>query len=196
MMSSVQIFSQLLVLLGVVVGAGGSYLTTSATERARWKRALDTRWDDRRVEAYASYAQSVKRTIIIAQRIAAGRGLSTDSEPLAPTQVSLDLLEATEAERASQWETVLLLGHPATVAAARDWHEHAWRLQAYARALLTGSASAWEEARTATDVARARFYESARSDLQVSSGSLPDRGESHDTRVRRLGLAASDDVDE
>lgn len=147
MMSSVQIFSQLLVAPGVVVGAGGSYLTTSATERARWNRVLDSRWDDRRVEAYASYAQSVKRTIIVAQRIAAGRGLSTDSEPLPPTQVSLDLLEAAEAERASQWKTVLLLGHPTTVAAARDWHEHAW-LQAYASALLRGSASVWEEART------------------------------------------------
>ena len=186
MMSSVQLLNQLLVLLGVIVGALGSYLTTSATERARWKRAQDSRWDDRRVEAYASYAQSVKRMIIIAQRIAAGRGLWADSEALAPTQVNLDLLAAAEAERASQWETVLLLGHPKTVAAARNWHEHAWRLELYARALLTGSASDWQEARTATDVARATFYESARSDLRVSGGSLPGSGDSHDTRVQRI----------
>jgi hypothetical protein len=38
MMSSVQLLNQLPVLLGVIVGALGSYLTTSATERARWKR--------------------------------------------------------------------------------------------------------------------------------------------------------------
>src|SRR5690348_4994172 len=120
MMSSVQLSNQLLVLLGVVIGALGSYLTTSATERARWKRALDSRWDGRRVEAYASYAQSVKRMIMIASRISAGRGLWSDTEPLAPTQVNLDLLAAAEAERASQWETVLLLGHPKTVAAARN----------------------------------------------------------------------------
>ena len=74
MMSSVQLLNQLPVLLGVIVGALGSYLTTSVTERARWKRALDSRWDDRRVEAYASYGQSVKRMIMIASRIAAGRG--------------------------------------------------------------------------------------------------------------------------
>jgi hypothetical protein len=59
----VQLINQVAVLLGVIIGALGSYLTTAATERARWKRALDSRWDDRRVEAYASYAQSVKRMI-------------------------------------------------------------------------------------------------------------------------------------
>jgi hypothetical protein len=179
-MSSVQLLNQLPVLLGVIIGALGSYLTTSAIERARWKRALDSRWDVRRVEAYASYGQAVKRMILIASRIAAGRDLGSDTEPLAPTQVNLDLLAAAEAERASQWETVLLLGHPKTVAAARNWHQHAWRLEAYARALTTGDASEWREVRTATDVARAAFYESARSDLQVEGGSLPFTEDPHD----------------
>lgn len=196
MMSFVQFLNQLLVLLGVIVGALGSYLTTSVTERARWKRAFDTRWDDRRVEAYAAYGQSVKRMIVIASQIAAGRDFWADAEPLAPTQVNLDLLAAAETERASQWETVLLLGHPKTVAAARNWHEHAWRLEAYARGRLTGSASDWQEARTATDAARAAFYESARSDLGVGSGSLPGSGGSHDARVQRLGFAAPDAADE
>ena len=180
-----QLLNQLPVLLGVIVGALGSYLTTAATERARWKRALDSRWDERRVEAYASYGQSVKRVIMIASRIAAGKDLGSDTEPLAPTQVNLDLLAAAETERASQWEAVLLLGHPKTVAAARNWHEHAWRLEAYARGRLTGSAAEWHEARAATDVARATFYESARNDLQVGSGSLP-VWEPNDVSARRL----------
>ena len=180
-----QLLNQALVLLGVIVGALGSYLTTAATERARWKRALDNRWDDRRVDAYASYAQSVKRMINIAGRIAAGRGLGGDDEPLAPTQENLDLLAAAEAERAGQWETVLLLGHPQTVVAVRNWHEHARRLEWYARARLTGSNSDWQTARAAVDVARHAFYESARGDLQVSGGSLPS-SEEHDTRVQRI----------
>ena len=185
MMSSVQLLNQLPVLLGVIVGALGSYLTTSATERARWKRALDTRWDDRRVDAYASYGQSVKRMIMIASRIAGGKDLGSDTEPLAPTQVNLDLLAAAEADRASQWETVLLLGHSKTVAAARNWHEHAWQLEAYARGSVTGSASDWRAVRAATDVARATFYEAARSDLQVSGGSLP-WSDSPETRGQRI----------
>lgn len=172
-------------LLGVIVGALGSYLGTVATERTRWKRAQDSRWDDRRVDVYAAYAQSVKRLINIAGRIAAGRGLGGDDEPLAPTQENLGLLAAAEAERARQWEAVLLLGHPETVAAGRNWHEHAWRLEWYARARITGSNSDWQAARTAVDVARHAFYEAARQDLRVVGGNLPSN-EDHDTRVRRI----------
>ena len=39
MMAFVQFLNQLLVLLGVIVGALSAYLTTSVTEHARWKRA-------------------------------------------------------------------------------------------------------------------------------------------------------------
>ena len=173
-------------LLGVIIGALASYLTTAATERARWKRALDSRWDDRRAGAYALYAQSVKEMINISGRIAVGRGLTgSDLESLAPTQENLDLLAAAENERARQWETVLLLGHPQTVAAGRNWHEHAWRLEAYARALLTENSLDWRATRDAVDVARDAFYEAARSDLQVTGGGLPSR-DSHDARVRRI----------
>ena len=116
-----QLLNQVPVLLGVIIGALASYLATAATERARWKRALDSRWDDRRAEAYLSYAKSVKEMINIAGRIAAGKGLTgSDLEPLAPTQENLDLLAAAENERARQWETVLLLGHSQTVAAGRN----------------------------------------------------------------------------
>ena len=181
----VQLINQAPVLLGVIIGALGSYLTTAATERARWKRALDSRWDDRRVEAYASYAQSVKRMIKVAGRIAAGRDLGGDDEPLAPTQENLELLADAEAERGRQWETVLLLGHPQTVAAGRSWHERAWRLEAYARGLLTGSNSDWQAAISAADDARHAFYESARIDLGVGGGALPGAGP-HNTRAQRI----------
>jgi hypothetical protein len=181
----VQLINQAAVLLGVIIGALGSYLTTAATERARWKRALDSRWDDRRVEAYALYAQSVKRMIKTAGRIAAGRGLGGDDEPLAPTQENLELLADAEAERSRLWETVLLLGHPQTVAAGRIWHECAWRLEAYARALVTGSNSDWQLAISSADIARHAFYESARIDLGISGGTLPSSG-SYSTRAQRI----------
>jgi hypothetical protein len=180
-----QLSNQVAVLLGVIVGALGSYLTTAATERARWKRALDSRWDDRRVEAYALYAQSVKRMIKVAVRIAAGRSLGGDDEPLAPTKKNLELLADAEAERSRQWENVLLLGHPQTVAAGRRWHERAWRLEAYARGLLTGSNDEWQAAITSVDDARQAFYESARTDLGVSGGALPG-SEGHSTRAQRI----------
>jgi len=99
------VLSQLLVLAGVIVGALASYLTTAAAERARWKRALDSRWDDRRVEAYASYAQTVKDLITISSRIYAGRNITADSDSwaLPPAQGKRELLEATGRKREAAW---------------------------------------------------------------------------------------------
>lgn len=47
----------------------------------------------------------------------------TDSWALPPSQENLDLLEAAGRKRTAIWETVLLLGDPQTVTAARNWHE-------------------------------------------------------------------------
>ena len=168
--------SQLLVLAGVIVGALATYLTTAATERTRWKRTLDSRWDDRRIEAYASYAQAVKDIITISSRIYAGRNITVDSDSwaLPPTQENLDLLESAVKKRAAAWEAVLLVGHPETVAAARKWHESVWRLENWARGDATGKREDWEKSRSEVNDARSSFYESARKDLQVKGGALPD----------------------
>lgn len=167
--------SQLLVLAGVIVGALASYLTTAATESTRWKRALDSRWDDRRVEAYASYAQAVKDIITISSRIYAGRNITADSDSwaLPPSQENLELLESTARKRATAWEAVLLLGHPETVAAARNWHESVWQLENWARGDATGKREDWEKVRSEVNRTRSLFYESARKDLQVRGGALP-----------------------
>lgn len=44
---------QLPALIGVVIGALGTFWVTSATDRIRWRREQLTRWDERRLEAYA-----------------------------------------------------------------------------------------------------------------------------------------------
>jgi hypothetical protein len=120
--------SQLLVLAGVIIGALASYLTTAATERARWRRTLDSRWDDRRVDAYASYAQALKDEISISSRIAAARRVATTSHQPSSTKENLELLASAGIKRAAAWELVLLLGDPDTVEAARNSHETVWRL--------------------------------------------------------------------
>jgi hypothetical protein len=162
-----------LVLAGVVIGALASYLTTAATERARWRRILDSRWDDRRVDAYASYAEAVKDMISISSRIAAARGIAVSPQPLPLNEENLELLALAGVKRAAAWEAVLLLGHPETVVAARTWHETVWRLERFARGTVTGEHEDWEEARTEVNRARSAFYESARNDLQVGGGRLP-----------------------
>jgi hypothetical protein len=177
--------SQLLVLAGVIVGALASYLTTATTEHARWKRALDSRWDDRRVEAYASYAQAVKDLITISSRVYAGRDIAVNPGALSPTQESLDLLASAGVKRAVAWETVLLLGHPETVIAARNWHESVWRLEWWARGQITGEHEDWEKARSEVNRTRSLFYESARKDLQVRGGTLPDMVD-FEARLKRI----------
>lgn len=177
--------SQLLVLAGVIIGALASYLTTAATERARWRRALDSRWDDRRVDAYASYAQALKDEISIASRIAAGRRIAANSRSLSTTEENLELLASAGTKRAAAWETVLLLGHPDTVEAARKWHENVWRLEGFARGEITGGLEDWEKARSEVNHARSSFYESARKDLQVRGGELPGVVD-YEERLRRI----------
>jgi hypothetical protein len=147
--------NQLLVLAGVVIGALASYLTTTANEKARWKRALDSRWDDRRVEAYALYAQAVKDIIRLSARIAAGRGIAAHSEPLSPTRKHLDLIDSASSRRAVAWETVLLLGDRDTVMAARRWHESVWRLDWVACRKENANSEDYEKARS--EVSYGRF---------------------------------------
>ena len=176
--------SQLLVLVGVAVGALGSYLTTAATERARWKRTIDSRWDDRRVAAYAAYARAVRQTVTISQRIAAGRGLGDSTEPLPPNDENIGLLASAEAARAELWETVILLGHPSTVDASRNWNDQVWRLEWYARGLVIGNSSDWSNAVSEVDTARAIFYDAARRDLGVRGGGIAWRDPSDVPRPR------------
>jgi hypothetical protein len=78
-----------------------------------------------------------------------------------------------ETERALSWETVLLLGEPATIAAARAWHEQAWRLERMLREDQPDQAlfiDAYKEAMRL----RNKFYAHARIDLDVTSGPLPE----------------------
>jgi hypothetical protein len=68
------LLKQLPALLGVVVGATGSYLFSDIAERSRWRRQQMVRWDDKRYEAYVSYSHAVKRMVSLAARIAATKG--------------------------------------------------------------------------------------------------------------------------
>jgi hypothetical protein len=177
-----ELVNQLPTLLGVIVGAAGSYLASAAGERARWRRTQGTRWDDKRADAYAAYGRAIKQMINLSQRLAAGRGIGGSGEPLAATQDNLEALAAAEAVRGNVWETVLLLGDPSTIAAARHWQEQVWRLEWFARGLMTGEEAGWDRAMEAANEARAAFYGSARRDLRVAGDHLPTKTTPFDAR--------------
>ena len=160
------LLQQLPALVGVVIGALASFLTGVATERARWRRERAARWDVNRMQAYSNYALILKKFILIANRINASRDLGSATQPL-PVDEGLEKLAQAEIDRAAAWEQVLLIGDPATIAAARNWHECAWDLEAFARGLRAGKQE-WAAAAVAANDARAEFYRNARHDLSVA----------------------------
>lgn len=160
------LLQQLPALVGVVIGALASYLAGAAAERARWRREHAARWDANRMQAYASYALTVKTLILIANRISASRDLGSEAQPL-PVDQGLERLAQAEIDRAAAWEQVLLIGDPATIAAARNWHQCARDLGAFARGIRTGKQE-WAAAAVAANDARAEFYRNARGDLNVA----------------------------
>jgi hypothetical protein len=163
------IVQQLPVLTGVVIGALASYLVSSATERAQWRRQQAARWDDKRVQVYADYGYSVKNVYIACLRIVENRGLNTKSVPTDP-QVFGEF-ERLTTERTAKWESVLLLGNPETIAAARAWHRSIWQMEVIARGIR--AETAWAAILDKVNDARTRFYEAARRDLGITSGRVP-----------------------
>ncbi|MEU6486310.1 hypothetical protein [Streptomyces sp. NPDC046887] len=165
---------QLPALIGVVVGALGSYVAASLTERSRWQRARAERWDEQRFHTYMTYANTLKAQIRIAQRIGAARGFENVVDPLEPDD-GLILLAEAESKRASEWEAVLLVGDAKTIAAARAWHEAVWNLELYARGVREDVAG-WARAEGRISQARDEFYACARRDLGITGPPPPSGG--------------------
>ncbi|MEU6238095.1 hypothetical protein [Kitasatospora sp. NPDC047058] len=168
------LWDQLPALAGVVVGAVGSYLAASLTERSRWRRARAERWDEKRFHTYMTYANTLKAQLRIAQRIGAARGFENVADPLEPDEGLSRLAEA-ESRRASEWEAVLLVGDAQTIGAARAWHEAVWNLELYARGLRTDPAG-WSRAERQISQARDAFYACARRDLGIVGPPPPSGG--------------------
>jgi len=78
-----------------------------------------------------------------------------------------------------------LLGDRDTVTAARSWHESVWRLDWIACRKENANSEDYEKARSEVNRARALFYKSAREDLQVKGGVLPDE-EDFEIRLQRI----------
>ncbi|MDT5028714.1 MAG: hypothetical protein QOE61_5140, partial [Micromonosporaceae bacterium] len=163
-----QFFEQVPTLLGVVVGALASYFVAAATERRRWRRAFEVRWDERRVIAYADYGSAVKAMFDCILRLR-----DENQRPMIDRNKLTDELRAAGRERAAKWETVLLLGTRAAIEAGRSWHQTIWTLQDFVFDLRSGD-DEWEDSLRASATARSDFYLAARKDLGLRDPSLPE----------------------
>jgi hypothetical protein len=166
------IVAQVLTIAGVLLGSAATFVVTAANERTRWRRAQSARWDDKRLLAYSEYANAVKRMVRLCRRIAETKGLLTTGQPVDLDSAFADLADA-ETQRAAQWETVLLLGEPATISAARAWSEQVWQLERILRDDHPDNPSFVDAYRDAM-LLRNEFYAHARTDLGITSGALPE----------------------
>lgn len=166
------IVTQVLTIVGVLLGSAATFIVTTTTEKIGWRRTQSTRWDDKRLMAYTEYANAVKRSVRLCRRIAETKNLLTTGQPVDLDAAFAELADA-ETERALKWETILLLGDPATISAARAWHEQVWRLE---RILHVDGPDETPFIDAYKDTMRLRneFYACARADLVVTSGPLPE----------------------
>jgi hypothetical protein len=152
---------QLPALIGVAVGTLGTILATSVSERTKWTRAQAVRWDERRVDAYATFARAVKEMHLVAMRLTR----PSPNEP-ADREADLHLLNEADNECSKAWEGLLLLGDAPTVDAGRNWREAAYQLVSAARG-RAGEHFDREAAVHGIDEGRDRFYAAARTSLAV-----------------------------
>lgn len=75
---------QLPALMGVVIGALGSYLAVVRSDRARLRRESEARWEERRLAVYSDYARTVKTSVTLTYRVAAHLGNDPHPHPLTP----------------------------------------------------------------------------------------------------------------
>ncbi|MEJ8650250.1 hypothetical protein WKI65_19640 [Streptomyces sp. MS1.AVA.3] len=76
--------SQIITLIGVLVGALTSFFATSMAERAKFRRTLATRWDERKLDTYIEYTSCIKEEVRTARRaVEAGERGESPAEALA-----------------------------------------------------------------------------------------------------------------
>jgi hypothetical protein len=166
------IVAQALTIAGVLLGSATTFVVTSTTERTRWRRTQSARWDDKRLLAYSEYANAVKHMVRLCRRIAETKDLLSTGQPTDLDSAFAALAEA-ETQRATRWETVLLLGEPPTISAARAWSEQVWQLEHLLREDHPDASSFIDAYRNAMRL-RNEFYACARADLDITSGPLPE----------------------
>ncbi|MEU8825961.1 hypothetical protein [Streptomyces sp. NPDC048636] len=159
---------QLPALLGVLVGALGSYLAITKGDEARFRREQRARWEERRLAVYADYATALKRSVTLAYRIASHLGVDPHPHPLSPEEAAAGLAEATDA-RDPAGEALLMLGTPEVVERARAWVVAVVEIEQFLREPVR-TAEGWSALLARQRAAREEYYAAVRRDVALPPG--------------------------
>jgi hypothetical protein len=166
--------SEVLTLLGVVVGAAATFGVSTLSERARYKRELRMRWDTSKRDAYLQYVVAVTQMARAAGQIAGSRGWDGLAIPAAG-EGALDRLDKAEIDRTGKFENVMLLGDPDCIDAAHELNRCAWHMEWLVRGIEACTEDSWKEARENYVVALNKFHQRARASLIISGAPLIER---------------------
>ncbi|MFF4350086.1 hypothetical protein [Streptomyces sp. NPDC001530] len=159
---------QLPALIGVVIGALGSYLAIVRGDQARFRREQVARWEERRLAVYADYARALKKSVTLTYRVASHLGNDPHPHPLSPEDAAPLLAEATFA-RDPSGEALVLLGSPQVVEKARAWVVLVMEMEQFLRE-RTHDPEAWQALLERQRAGREGYYRAVREDLALPPG--------------------------
>jgi hypothetical protein len=169
----VDTITQLVTIAAVVLGALTTYVTNHLMERSRRRLALQTRWDEKKLDAYAEFIGRVRTSIYVA---VLAYEVRTEIRTVArPQHELLDELTDAWGAQALAFERVMLLAGDTVIEAAHGVQEAAASIAWQARGLVDGTLPDWRGRNTAAFQAINRFHECARADLGVSGRFEGDR---------------------
>jgi hypothetical protein len=184
----VDTITQVITVAAVVLGALTSYLTNFLMERTKQRASLRTRWDERKLEAYVAYVDSVRTSIYAATLLHGG-----PADPRNASRSEADLMDdwiSSTRARAMTFERVMLLAGAPVIEMAHEVQE------AVAEMGWQASGAPWRARWKSGDSAALlpskpsiRFHQRARADLGVSGPFDGERNSARglllpDTRLR------------
>ncbi|MBL1096082.1 hypothetical protein [Streptomyces coffeae] len=155
--------TQVITLIGVLIGALASFLATAMAERAKFRREIATRWDERKLDAYVQYTSCIKEVLRAARTVFAA--WEADQDPAD----GLAAMESAEAKRSVHFEGLVLLADEDAAEVAKRVNERTWAVLRLARD-PGGGHGAPEEVGLAVIEALNDFHKAAKADLLIGRG--------------------------
>ncbi|MFD9190050.1 hypothetical protein ACFWCA_17645 [Streptomyces phaeochromogenes] len=159
---------QLPALIGVMVGALGSYLAIVRGDQVRFRRERTARWEERRLTVYSDYARVLKKSVTLTYRVSSHLGNDPHPHPLSPEEAAPQLASALEA-RDPVGEALLMLGSPGVVERAREWVVLVIEMERFLDTRVHDP-EAWSALLARQRAARERYYSAVRNDLALPPG--------------------------
>ncbi|MEU6283360.1 hypothetical protein [Streptomyces sp. NPDC047028] len=153
--------SQIITIIGVLLGAVTSFIATTLAERAKFRQGMATRWDERKLDTYVEYVACVKEASRAARRVLEARERGED-----PAEALVEM-ETSEARRSVLFEGLVLLAEEAAAEAAATVNQRLWALLTSARQPAGAPAARRADLGSALIDAMNTLHRAARADLTI-----------------------------